>query len=241
MVSGLIVAAGKGERLPGSLAKQYLPLAGRPVLCRTLDVFAGCDVINDMVLVVPPKDLDYCREAILPQVSGSKPITLAAGGDRRQDSVFAGLKAIAGDRRRIVVIHDGVRPFVSPGLIQSCIDGIRDADGCIAAVPASDTIKAVDSDNRITGTVDRASLWLAQTPQAFRYDALFQAHQQAAEKRWQVTDDAALLERLGRTVRVTPGSVRNLKITTPDDLRLAEAIAALADSRTGGACESRAL
>jgi 2-C-methyl-D-erythritol 4-phosphate cytidylyltransferase len=233
MVSGLIVAAGKGERLPGSLAKQYLPLAGRPVLCRTLDVFAGCDAIDDMVLVVPPKDLDYCREVILPQVSREKPVTLAAGGDRRQDSVLSGLKAVANDRGRVVVIHDGVRPFVTCRLIRSCIDGIRDADGCIAAVPASDTIKTVDDGNRITGTIDRVAVWLAQTPQAFRYDVLLEAHRQAVQGRWQVTDDAALLERLGRTVRVTAGSAVNIKITTPDDLRLAEAMAGPVGRETG--------
>jgi 2-C-methyl-D-erythritol 4-phosphate cytidylyltransferase len=233
MVSGLIVAAGKGERLPGSLAKQYLPLAGRPVLCRALDVFSGCAAIDDIFLVVPQKDFVYCREVILPQVKNGQAITLVAGGARRQDSVLAGLTAIAGDRGRIVVIHDGVRPFVSPWLIQACIDGLGQADGCIAAVPASDTLKTVDDGNRITGTIDRASVWLAQTPQAFRYDVLLEAHRQAVQGRWQVTDDAALLERLGRTVRVIPGSAVNIKITTPDDLRLAEAMVGPVGRETG--------
>jgi 2-C-methyl-D-erythritol 4-phosphate cytidylyltransferase len=129
------------------------------------------------------------------------------------------------DRGRVVVIHDGVRPFVACRLIQSCLDGIRDADGCIAAVPASDTLKTVDREGRITGTIDRAAVWLAQTPQAFRYEVLLEGHQQAAAGGWQVTDDAALLERLGRIVRVIPGSAANIKITTPADLHLAEAMA----------------
>jgi len=128
-----------------------------------------------------------------------------------------------------VVIHDGVRPFVTSCLIQSCIEGVRDADGCIAAIPASDTIKTVDGVARISGTVSRDSVWLAQTPQAFRFDTLFEAHRLAAGRQWQVTDDAALLERLGKTVKVVPGSARNIKITTSDDLMLAEAIAGLTE------------
>lgn len=229
MVSGLIVAAGKGERLPGALAKQYLPLAGRPLLCRALNVFAACDVIDDIFLVIPQRDFAYCREAVLPQVTPGKAITLVAGGARRQDSVSAGLRAVAADPDRVVVIHDGVRPFVTGGLIRACIGGLKEADGCIAAVPVGDTIKTVDSDARIIATVDRASAWLAQTPQAFRYDVLSAAHQQAAERQWQVTDDAALLERLDKIVRVVPGSVRNIKITTPEDMLLAAAIAGLAN------------
>lgn len=229
MVSGLIVAAGKGERLPGITAKQYLPLAGRPLLCRTLDVFAACAAIDNIFLVVPQSDLVYCGDVILPRVIPGKAITLVPGGDQRQDSVFAGLRAVSGDRDRVVVIHDGVRPFVSTRLIKACIDGIKDAAGCIAAVPASDTIKTVDSDARITGTVNRDSVWLAQTPQAFRYGVLFDAHRRAAEQRWQVTDDAALLERLGKTVKVIAGSPLNIKITTPDDMLLAAAIARLTD------------
>ena len=229
MTAGLIVAAGKGERLPGKLAKQYLPLSGQPVLCRTLNVFAACDVIDTLVLVVPAADIEYCRETILPQVTTRKPITITAGGLRRQDSVLNGLRTVAGDRDGIVVIHDGVRPFVTIEMIHNAIAGLSEADGCIAAVPVSDTIKTVDSRSRITGTLDRTFAWLAQTPQAFRCDILLKAHQTAVENGWDVTDDAALLERLGRTVRVIPGSTLNVKITTPDDLLLAGAIAGLMD------------
>ena len=229
MTAGLIVAAGKGERLPGKLAKQYLPLAGQPVLCRAMNVFAACDAIDELVLIVPAADVEYCRKTILPRVSTKKPVALAAGGLRRQDSVFNGLRALAGDRDGIVVIHDGVRPFVTSGMIRNCIDGLSEADGCIAAVPVSDTIKTVDSRSRITGTVNRDHAWLAQTPQAFRCDMLLKAHQTALENGWDVTDDAALLERLGRTVGVIPGSSLNIKITTPDDLLLAAAIAGLTD------------
>ena len=229
MTAGLIVAAGKGERLPGKLAKQYLPLAGQPVLCRTLNVFAACDAIDTIVLAIPAADVEYCRETILPLVATRKLITITAGGLRRQDSVFNGLRAVAGHGDGLVVIHDGVRPFVTIEMIHNAIAGLSQADGCIAAVPASDTIKTVDSRSRITGTIDRAHTWLAQTPQAFRCDTLLQAHQTALENGWDVTDDAALLERLGRTVGVIPGSPLNIKITTPDDLLLADAIAGLMD------------
>jgi 2-C-methyl-D-erythritol 4-phosphate cytidylyltransferase len=114
-------------------------------------------------------------------------------------------------------------------MIRDCLSGVKDADGCIAAVPVNDTLKTVDPQARITGTIDRAFAWLAQTPQAFRCDTLLKAHQKAIEQGWEVTDDAALLERLGGDVRVIPGSPGNIKITTPDDLALAAAIAGLAD------------
>lgn len=224
MTAGLIVAAGKGERLPGKRAKQYLPLAGLPILCHTLNVFAACDFIDDLVLVVPETDIEYCREVVLPRVTTDRTIFLAAGGARRQDSVLNGLQAVPGGDAGTVVVHDGVRPFVTATMIQACLNGLEAADGCIAAVPVNDTIKTVDDCSGITGTIDRASAWLAQTPQAFSYDTLLAAHLQALEQNWEVTDDAALLERLGKTVRVIPGSSLNIKITTPDDLLLAEGI-----------------
>lgn len=227
MVSAIIVAAGRGTRLAGPLPKQYLDLAGKPVLARTLAVFAACGRVDEIILVVPAGDLDYCRDNILPRVKADCPLRLAAGGQHRQESVYNGLRAAAGQADDRVLIHDGVRPLVTSDLIGRCLDGLAAADGCVAAVPASDTLKSADAAGYITETVDRSAIWLAQTPQAFAYATILQAHQQARGRGRQATDDAALLEQTGGRIALVDGSPTNIKITTPDDLRLAEALLVL--------------
>ena len=230
MVSAIIVAAGRGTRLAGPTPKQYLPLAGKPVLAHTLAVFAGCGHVDEIILVVPAGDLDYCRDNILPLVPADCPLRLAAGGEHRQDSVYNGLRAAAGQAGDQVLIHDGVRPLVTADLIGRCLDGLAAADGCVAAVPASDTLKSADAADYIIETVDRSAIWLAQTPQAFAHATIFHAHQEARKGGRQATDDAALVERTGGRVALVRGAAANIKITTPGDLRLAEALLALAAS-----------
>ena len=224
MVHAIIVAGGRGTRLPGHIAKQYLDLAGKPLLSHTVSVFCACEAIDAVVLVVPEADIDYCREHVLPLCTPPRDILLVAGGAERQASVCNGLKAVRGRDQDIVLIHDGVRPFVAQAMIRSCIDGLAHADACIAAVPAADTLKSVGRQNRIARTIDRENVWLAQTPQAFRYGIIRHAHEAAASTNVTATDDAVLLERAGKTVTVIPGSPLNIKITTPDDLSLAHAI-----------------
>ncbi|MFP4446407.1 MAG: 2-C-methyl-D-erythritol 4-phosphate cytidylyltransferase, partial [Desulfosudaceae bacterium] len=200
MVSAIIVAGGRGTRLPGPLPKQYLPLAGKPLLAHTLAVFAGCGRVDEIVLVVPAGDRDYCRDNILPTVPADCPLRLAAGGEHRQESVYNGLRAAAGQAGDQVLIHDGVRPLVTADLIGRCLDGLAAADGCVAAVPASDTLKSADPEGYIIETVDRSAIWLAQTPQAFAHATIFHAHQEARKRGRRATDDAALVERTGRRV-----------------------------------------
>ncbi|MDY6905384.1 MAG: 2-C-methyl-D-erythritol 4-phosphate cytidylyltransferase [Thermodesulfobacteriota bacterium] len=224
MVYGIIVAGGRGTRLPGDIAKQYLDLGGMPILSRTVSVFCSCEAVDAIVLVVPETGIDYCCHAILPHCTPEREIQVVAGGAERQASVYNGLKAVNGTKKDIVLIHDGVRPFVTPEMIQSCIKGLGHAQGCIAAVPASDTLKAVESGNRIAHTIDRGNVWLAQTPQAFHYGTIRRAHEAAAIENVTATDDAALLEQAGEMVTVIPGSPLNIKITTPEDLILARAI-----------------
>ncbi|MDY6832330.1 MAG: 2-C-methyl-D-erythritol 4-phosphate cytidylyltransferase [Thermodesulfobacteriota bacterium] len=225
MNSAIIVAAGQGTRFGGNLAKQYQPLAGKPLLCHTLNAVCACKTIDAVVLVVADAERDYCRTHVLPHVTAVCDIHMASGGAERQASVLNGLAAVGGGVDDGVLIHDGVRPFVTPDLIDACLTGLADADGCMAAIPASDTLAAVTPDHVADRIVDRNGVWQVQTPQAFRYGVILEAHRTAVARGWRVTDDASLLLRLGKKVRVVTGSSGNIKITTPDDMALAQALA----------------
>jgi 2-C-methyl-D-erythritol 4-phosphate cytidylyltransferase len=222
-VIAIIVGAGRGARMNRATPKQYLLLQKLPILAYSIQAFNACRDVHQIILVVPPKDIRYCSEKIIAPVDMKKPVQFIAGGERRQDSVKNGLLAID-DRESIVVIHDGVRPFIAPRQISACIAGAAETGACILAIPVSDTLKAVNSDFQIEATVSRDRLWFAQTPQAFRYKILINAHEAACKEGVLNTDDAALVERMGIKVRVIPGSRRNIKITDPEDLAMAEAI-----------------
>ena len=223
MIAAIIVAAGKGTRLQGSLPKQYLPLAGLPILAHTLAVWGKCESVVQIYLVVPRDDFDFCREHILDRIRLAAGVHLVAGGARRQQSVYRGLEQVD-PGCSIVVIHDGVRPFVPPGRISACIKGAQQFGACILGIPAYDTLKQVDASGNIVKTTARDAIWLAQTPQAFRYDLIKAAHDQARLDGYQGTDDASLVERLGQPVRIIHGSRSNLKITTKEDLEMARAL-----------------
>jgi 2-C-methyl-D-erythritol 4-phosphate cytidylyltransferase len=219
MVSAVIVAAGKGIRMNDSVLKQYMPLAGRPVISHTLAVFDGCNLINKIFLVVSQNDFDYCRNNILPMLK--KKISLVAGGKERQDSVYNGLIAV-GENNGIVIIHDGVRPFVNKEMLKSCVRGTNKYGSCIIGVPVQDTLKKISRSGDIEKTIERNNIWLAQTPQAFQYEILRKAHENARLKGHAGTDDAFLVEQMGTSVKIIKGNKNNIKITTREDLRLAE-------------------
>ncbi len=226
MAFALIVAAGKGTRLPGAQSKQYRPLAGVPVLTRTLCAMEACDgLFQDIVLVVSPADIDYCRDGIVAPAGLKTPVRLVAGGEQRQDSVYNGLCAIA-SAEGVVAIHDGVRPLVPPAVVRGCVAAARRHGAAVAGLPVWDTVKRCGPDGVIESTLAREGIWIAQTPQAFRIGLIRRGHEEARREGFCGTDDAALLERLGIPVHLVPGSRRNIKITTPEDLRLAEALAA---------------
>lgn len=225
MIAALIVAAGHGVRMGGGARKQFRLLAGRPVLVHSLAAFDGCREIERVVLVVPQSEVDYCRREIIECARMSKPVVLVAGGARRQDSVYNGLAAIE-VQRGIVLIHDGVRPLIDRHLIEACIAGARQWHACIPALAVSDTLKQVDALGVIRESPKRDTFYLAQTPQAFDIQWIREAHTAARQNGWEATDDASLLERLGRSVHIIPGARRNIKITTSEDLILAEALLA---------------
>jgi 2-C-methyl-D-erythritol 4-phosphate cytidylyltransferase len=223
MISALIVAAGQGVRMGAAQRKQYLQLGDLPILAHTILAFARCTSINQIVLVVPKEEVAYCREIILSAISLATHVRLVPGGKRRQDSVYNGLSVLSDDDD-IVLIHDGVRPFVSTELIESCIQGAQKWGACIPTIEITDTLKKIAADHTIQATIPRDQLHQAQTPQAFKLHLIKKAHRLSREKKWRVTDDASLLEHVGVPVHVIPGTSDNIKITTPADLKKAQMI-----------------
>ena len=223
MVSAIIVAAGKGIRMNDPTRKQYLDLAGRPILAHSIMVFDTCELIDNIFLVVPKEDIEYCRNNIVPLMKLKNGINLVAGGEQRQNSVYNGLQAI--DKKTdTVVVHDGVRPFVQPDELESCILGARKFGACILGIPAGDTIKYVGTSGFIEKTLERDRIWLAQTPQAFKYELIIKAHETAWRDGYIGSDDACLVERLGVSVKIINGSKNNIKITVREDLVIARAM-----------------
>lgn len=220
----VLVAAGQGTRL-GGVPKQYRLVGGVPVLLRALRPFAGHPEVSELVVVLPAADAAHPPEFLQAVQGGS--LTLVAGGAERADSVAAGLAAL-GPECRVVLVHDAARPFVRREVIDAVVRHARAGEGAIAALPLGDTLKEADpaDPTRIARTVPRDRLWRAQTPQGFPRDVLERAHRAAREAGLPATDDAMLVEACGGTVRLVPGGADNLKITTAEDLALAELIAA---------------
>jgi len=207
----------------GYRKKPFLPLSGQPVLARTVALFEAAPLIETIILVVPEGDEEVCRRDIVEPYRFRKVAAIVRGGEERQDSVEAALASLT-EKWDILVVHDGVRPFASPGLIEEVVKR-ADRDGAaIAAVPVKDTVKEVAADGTVTRTVPRERLWAVQTPQAFRADHLIEAHRQARRDGFRGTDDAALVERIGVRVSVVEGSYENIKITTPEDIEVGEAL-----------------
>jgi len=208
----------------GAIPKPFLQIGGRPILAHTLDAFERCDSVDEVILVVETGDLQGVSEEVVDRYGFTKVRKIISGGKERQDSVREGLKAVEAGTE-IVVIHDGVRPFVASEHLAESIKRCRTCGAVITAVPVKDTIKEAE-DGVVTNTLDRNTLWTIQTPQTFALDLILRAHQQAFEARITATDDAALVERVGHPVHLLRGSYYNIKITTPEDLALGEMILA---------------
>ncbi len=222
-VVAVVPSAGQGTRMGGSTRKQYLSLGGVPLLAITLQVLQQISSIREIILSVPQDDIDECRRNIVEAFALGKVTQIVSGGIRRQDSVRNGLLAIS-HPPDLVLIHDGVRPFIQGEIVERCIGCAQQTGAAVVAMPIHDTVKRVDEQHVILETLNREELWQIQTPQVFRYDSLFAAHQRAQQERWEATDDAALIERAGHPVSVVEGSCFNIKITRPDDLIVGEAI-----------------
>lgn len=221
----IIPAAGAGIRMGNKKAKQFLELFGMPIVAVTLRVFETCPIIDGIILVVPEYDVDYCVADIVNRYELAKVEKVVPGGEKRQDSVRKGLEASAG-KYDLVLIHDGVRPFVSQGVIAKVVDSARTYGAASAGLPVKETIKEVSESGDVINTYDRKSIWSIQTPQAFYYEEIIKAHQKAVMEDWEdATDDCQLMEKMGVRVRVVEGSEENIKVTTPYDLYMARFIA----------------
>lgn len=223
-VNAVIVAAGVGRRMGGDVHKPFVLLAGRPLIVHTLQRFAASQTVRKVIVVAAEEDLSRCQEVVRAEPElHSLECAFQAGGPRRQDSVMEGLGRLDADCE-VVVIHDGARPLVSRGLIDRCVTAAFAKGAVVAGLPARNTMKFVSADRRVGETPPRASLWEIQTPQAFRVEIILEAHRRAAGKGEEVTDDATLVERLGKRVTVVDGERTNIKVTFPEDLLLAEAL-----------------
>ena len=206
-----------------SVKKPYLNLGDKPILVHTIGVFDNNPVIDTISVIVDDADLEFCQSRIIAPNAFQKVGDLVVGGLTRQASVFNGLQSLPTDVD-CVIVHDGVRPFVTDEVIFACIEAADEFGAAVAAVPVKDTVKVASADGFIVDTPDRDKLWAVQTPQAFRASVLLDAHALAQREGVTATDDAMLVEQLGFRVKIVSGSDANLKITTPDDLIIAEAL-----------------
>ena len=218
-VCAVVPAGGAGTRMGGTVPKQFLELNGKPILYYTLKTLQDCGIISELILVVPEKEYDNaCTDWLGKPEIVTK---VVVGGEKRQDSVYNGFCELS-PQTEIVLVHDGVRPFLSHQMIQESVDAAREYGAAITAIPVNDTIKRVDDSGMVSQTVDRDGLWRVQTPQVFRYELLQEAFKKANSEKFYGTDEGTLIEHLGKPVKVVEGSEQNIKITRPEDLRLSE-------------------
>lgn len=218
----VIVAAGQGSRMGTKVNKQYLNLLDKPVLAHTLEVFEKHSLIDGIIVVTRQDEISLCLNEVILHYQLKKVINVTAGGKERQDSVYQGLKALS-SQCELVVVHDGARPLITPEIISKVLATAQQEEAAIVAVPVKDTIKKAVN-GFVSETILREQLWAAQTPQVFTKEVIFQAYLNAYEKGVYGTDDASLVELLGKKVQIVPGIYENIKITTPEDLDIGEAI-----------------
>lgn len=224
-VVAVVPAGGTGKRMGAGTSKQFLMLDGVPMMLHALRVLERAPGVTEVVLVVPKEERDRALSEVVERYGLKKVLKVVPGGATRQESVQHGLNEV-GEDVEIVVVHDAVRPFITEDRIERSIEAARKHGGAIVAVPMKDTPKQAGPDRLIQRTLDRTDLWLAQTPQTFRRALVVEAYRKAAIAHVHATDDAALVERLGHKVAIVEGSWENIKITTPEDMILAEAILA---------------
>ncbi len=216
-LGAIIVAAGESRRM-SDIDKIFAPVLGLPLIVHTVEAFERCPLVRDIVLVLSPDNVGR-GEALARERGWRKIVSVCQGGGRRQDSVNLGLERLPDGRNPWIAVHDGARPCVGPDLLERGLDAAQETGAAVAAVPSKDTIKVVSPSHLVESTPSRDTLWMVQTPQVFRYDLLLQAHRTCQKT---VTDDASMVESLGRKVKVFMGSYGNLKVTTPEDLAVAE-------------------
>jgi len=228
MKAAVIITAGglgkrfgvKGDKL---LPKQFIHLSSKPLILYSIESFERSEFISEIILVVPDKWVEYTETELVDKFNIKKISKVIAGGAQRQESVERGFKSLS-SKPGLVAVHDGVRPFVSLELIEGVLQQAANSGAAITAIPATDTIKKSSSTQSIEKTLSREDIWFAQTPQAFKYEILHEAYEKALQDGYLGTDEAELVERIGKEVKLVLGSKNNIKITTPEDLKLGELI-----------------
>lgn len=229
-MAAIVLAAGQGKRMQSDVAKQFMQLCGEPVVCYSLRAFEK-SCVDAVVLITGADEITYCEKEIVKKNGFSKVLAVTAGGKERYHSVYEGLKALRGffgAESGIVLIHDGARPLVTDEIIERTIGDVQQTGACVAAVPVKDTIKVIDSEGFAVTTPERSTLWQMQTPQTFEYHLVLTAYEKLlSDEKYQngITDDAMVVENMcGRKVKMTMGSYENIKVTTPEDMVIAECL-----------------
>lgn len=223
-VTAIIVAGGSGKRMGMAIKKQYILLNNKEVLAHTLEVFNKSTLIDTIILVVSEEEIEKVRVEIVEKYALHKVKKIVAGGAERQDSVYNGLMATSEDTK-YVMIHDGARPFIKEAILKKALEVTLEKEATVVAVPVKDTIKVVDcKESKVIDTPDRSTLWSIQTPQTFTKELLLKAYEYAKRESLVVTDDSMLVEAYGKSVYIVEGDYTNIKITTPEDLIIGEAL-----------------
>lgn len=222
-VTAIIPAGGYGKRINAGIHKQLIEIAGKPILIHTLEKFQNCDCIDAIIIATAP-EIMLEVENLVRQFNIDKVVEVTIGGNERQDSVYNALQMMVYHHTEIVVVHDAVRPFINCEKICEVVSACKETGAAILAVRPKETVKLGDKDGFVEKTLDRNSLWLVQTPQAFYYSILQQAYKKAYTDSFYGTDDASLVERLGIKAKVVEGLYENIKITTPEDIEFARMI-----------------
>ncbi len=228
--TAIVLAAGSGSRMKSDVKKQYMEICGKPLLLYALEAFEN-SFVNNIILVLPEADIDYITKEIIEPAGLKKIYKIVPGGSTRYHSVRLGLLA-APKETEAVFIHDGARPFVDDAILKRALDAVKEYGACVIGMPVKDTIKIADNDGFAENTPDRDKTWLIQTPQVFLYPEILDLYEELAKREEElisqginITDDAMVMETLGhRRVKLVCGSYDNIKITTPDDIPLAESI-----------------
>jgi 2-C-methyl-D-erythritol 4-phosphate cytidylyltransferase len=219
----IIPSAGRGTRMDAAWPKQFMELEGKSILHRTIGQFQSSPDVDWIVVPAAKEEIDLVQ-GIVEKHRLSKVCGVVPGGERRQDSVWNGIKALEGRNPEVTLVHDAVRPFITRDLIHSLVLALGEYEGAVLAVPVKETMKLANDQRIITSTPERERVWIVQTPQGFRFPLLRRAYETAANDGFHGTDDASLVERMGVNVKIVEGSYDNIKITTPEDFELARLI-----------------
>lgn len=222
--TAIVLAAGQGKRMNSSVQKQFLEIGGKPLIYYSLKCFQESSLIRDIILVTGEEFVSYCKKEIVNKYGFTKIKRVIAGGKERYDSVYQGL--LACEDSEYVLIHDGARPFITQEILERGMEGVKETGACVIGMPSKDTVKISDEDGFVQETPDRNTVWTVQTPQIFSYPLIRVAHDKIRQGNMSgITDDAMVVEQeSGARIRLVKGSYMNIKITTPEDLDVAEKI-----------------